>query len=287
MIKEFFLVFIHYLVDVFPYFLFASLLGAVIQVFVSGNVIKRHLFSKPYTPVFTALLGASVPVCSCSMIPVARTFDAMSPRSYAPVIAFLITAPVLSPVVVVLTFGMFGTEITLFRVVLSLMFAVIVAYATLFLFKKKAHLPLFQGSGQAQRSRWADMWSNFRSLFISTGKYVLLGLFIASLFKVLVPESLVAAFASSPLSYPLIRLFSIPVYVCSGEEVPIARSLSDLGFTPGQALTFMLASSGICVPTITALASFLPRSLIIFYSLAWFIFSTSAGFLTDAILNAG
>ncbi len=287
MVKEFFIVFVHYLVDVFPYFLLASLLGAFIQVFLARGIVKAHLFSKPYAPVVTAFFGASVPVCSCSMIPVARTFDSFSSKSYAPVIAFLMTAPVLSPVVVVLTFGMFGLEITLLRVLMSIAFALIVAYLTLYMFKKKATLPLMQGAGQGKRDKLTELWESFRSLFVTTGKYVLLGLLIASLLKALLPQDLVAGFSSSPFSYPIISLLAIPVYVCSGEEVPIARSLYELGFTQGQVLTFMLASSGICVPTITALFSFLPRALVIFYSLSWFVFSTLAGVFADLILGAG
>ncbi len=284
MLGELFKVFFHYVADILPYFFIASFLGAGLQVLMGRRLMKRSFMSKPYAPLITATLGASVPVCSCSMIPVARTLDSFSPRSYAPVMAFLVTAPVLSPVVVVLTFGMLGYELTVMRILLSLAFALVVAYLSSFIFVKRATLPLVQGASSARQSWLKEFTQNFLSLLTTTGKYVLLGLFIASLVKVLVPEGLIISFSSSPLSYPLISLLSIPVYVCSGEEVPIARSLQELGFTQGQVLTFMLASSGICVPTITALFSFLPKGLILMYVVGWFLFATLSGVFMDLLV---
>ena len=65
------------------------------------------------------------------------------------------------------------------------------------------------------------------------------------------------------------------------EEIPIAKSFVDLGFTQGQALTFMLASAGICIPTISATFKFFPRNLAIFYVLVWFIGSIIGGVIYD------
>ncbi len=284
MISDFLNTFIGYTLDVLPYFLLASFVGAFLQGFLGSKLLRRDLLSKPYAPLATATLGATIPVCSCSMIPLARSMDSFS-RSYAPVLAFLITAPVLSPVTLFLTFGMFGLDITLLRFMLSFLFALLISYVALLLFSKRAGLPLLQGASAEKKDRLAEFLKNLRALALSTGKYVLLGLAIASLLKVLLPQDLVLRFSSSILSYPLISLLSVPVYVCSGEEVPIARSLHDLGFSPGQALTFMLASSGICLPTITALLSFLPKKLVLFYSLSWFLFATGAGMVADFLLN--
>lgn len=284
MVLDFLQTFLKYTLDVLPYFLLASLVGAGLQSSLGPKLIKRGLLNSPLAPIATATLGATVPVCSCSMIPLARTMDSFS-RSYAPVVAFLVTAPVLSPVTLFLTFGMFGFQVTTLRLVSSFIFAVLLAYLTVLLFRKNAALPLLQGALGERKGRLQEFLENFRSLTLSTGRYVLLGLLIASLLKVIVPQDLMIELSGSPLSYPLISLVSVPVYVCSGEEVPIARSLHELGLKPGQSLTFMLASSGICVPTITALLSFLPKRLVFLYSVSWFLFATGVGLITDYLLN--
>ena len=284
MLSNFLVTFLDYTFDVLPYFLLASVVGAGLQSFLGPDLLKRELLNSPLAPLVTAILGALVPVCSCSMIPIARSIDGLS-RSHAPAIAFLATAPVLSPVTLLLTLGMFGTEITVLRFLSSFIFAVLLAYIVVFLFSKKAVLPLFQGAYADKKPGLRELLENFKTLTLSTGKYIFLGLFIASLIKVLVPQNVVLKFSESILSYPLISLASVPIYVCSGEEVPIAKSLHDLGLRSGQVLTFMLASSGICVPTIMALASFLPKRLVVFYSLAWFLFATGVGLITDYLLS--
>ena len=276
--------FFDYILDVLPYFLLASLVGAGLQSLFGSKLLRKDMLNSPLAPIATAVFGATIPVCSCSMIPLARSMDSFS-RSYAPVVAFLVTAPVLSPVTLFLTFGMFGFQITAFRFIFSFLFAVLLAYSVVLLFTKSATLPLLQGASGERKGKLSEFLKNFRSLTLSTGRYVLLGLLIASLLKVLVPQDLVLKFSGSFLSYPLTSLVSVPIYVCSGEEVPIAKSMYELGLKPGQSLTFMLASSGICIPTITALLSFLPKRLVLLYSVSWFLFATVAGLITDYLLS--
>ncbi len=280
MLFQFLNTFLGYLLELLPFFLVASAAGAGLQTYARG-IFSRATVSKPYSPFITAFAGAIIPVCSCSMIPLAKTIDSFSQKNYAPVLAFLITAPVLSPITILLTFGMFGLELTVTRVLFTLIFSFFLAYSSGFIFQKRVSLPLLQeGRGYGRRSV-NEFILNFKNLFINTGKYILLGLVIASLLKVLVPEGVMVKFSESELSYVLIALISVPIYVCSGEEVPIARSLHDLGLSEGKALTFMLASSGICVPTISALLSFLPKGLVAYYTLSWFLFSVSAGLMFD------
>jgi len=188
-----------------------------------------------------------------SMIPIARTIEGFSRRSYAPVISFLVTAPTLSPVVLFLTFGVFGWEIATLRILSVVLFALILSAVVHLLFAKRSSLLIVQGSSPG-----------------GTGTF---------------PERFGMLFASSPISYPLIGLVAVPLCVCSGEEVPIAKSFYDLGLRPGQALTFMLASTGVCIPTIAALWSFLPKGVVVLYTVSWLLFSASAGVLTDAVLN--
>ena len=276
--------FFDYILDVLPYFLLASLVGAGLQSLFGSKLLRKDMLNSPLAPIATAVFGATIPVCSCSMIPLARSMDSFS-RSYAPVVAFLVTAPVLSPVTLFLTFGMFGFQITAFRFIFSFLFAVLLAYSVVLLFSKSATLPFLQGASGERKGKLSEFLKNFRSLTLSTGRYVLLGLLIASLLKVLVPQDLVLKFSGSFLSYPLTSLVSVPIYVCSGEEVPIAKSMYELGLKPGQSLTFMLASSGICIPTITALLSFLPKRLVLLYSVSWFLFATVAGLITDYLLS--
>ncbi len=271
--------FLNYSLEILPYFFVATIFGAFIQSYLSFNFIRKFVNRRFLSPIITATFGASAPVCSCSMIPIAQTINSLS-KGYAPAISFLISAPILSPVIFFLMLGMFGWELTIFRFVFGFILAVVTAYLTDIFFKKPPSLPMFSSGGK-QPDKWQAFKNAFKEIFIGTGKYVLLGLLIASAVAVLVPSSLITKFSNFPFSYFFITVFSIPIYVCSGEEIPIAKSFVDLGFTQGQALTFMLASAGICIPTISATFKFFPKALSIFYIAVWFVGSIIGGVLFD------
>jgi hypothetical protein len=273
--------FFEYSIEIFPYFLIATIIGALIQSYISFKIVRKFVNHKILSPIATAVFGASVPVCSCSMIPIAQTINSLS-KSFAPAISFLISAPILSPVIFLLMLGMFGWKLTIFRFIFGLFLAVFSAYTVNIFFKKSPMLPMFSSSGENE-NRWQKFKSAFKEIFIGTGKFVLIGLLIASAVSVLIPDSLITKFSNFPFSYLLITSFSIPIYVCSGEEIPIAKSFLDLGLTEGQILTFMLASAGICIPTISATFKIFPKRLVVFYISIWFLGSIFSGLIYDTL----
>ncbi len=283
MVLIFLKTFLDYTLDVLPYFLIASLVGALVHTFWNLSFMTKEILNKPYSPLITAIVGAIVPVCSCSMIPLAKSINDLS-KSYAPVLTFLITAPVLSPVTVILTFGVLGVEITSIRIASVCMFALIMSLLAFSIGPKELNPLIVRESLSAGKNKINVFLRSFSEIFFSTGKYLVLGLLVAALLKVFIPENLVKDFSDSSLSYLVISLIAVPIYVCSGEEVPIARSLLDLGMTSGQAVTFMLASTGICIPTIMALTTFLPKRIVILYAVSWFVFAALVGFVSDRLI---
>ncbi|MCS7277416.1 MAG: permease [Aquificaceae bacterium] len=278
--RSFFNAFYGYLVDILPYFLLAVLVTSILQGFTKLKWLRFFLKRERTAPIYTSLLGGLLPLCSCSMLPVANLINSMS-KSYAPVLSFLVVAPVVSPVMLLLTYGYFGLPMTLFRLLGTFLFALIFAYTVSPYFKKPKVIPLLMGSSGGSGH---GFFLYLKENLLGIGKYLLLGIVIASVIKTLLPPNLIASVAGSFLSYPFLSVVSVPVYVCSGEEVPIARALRDVGFTGGNALTFMLGGTGICLPTIVATMKFLPKGLVIAYVIFWLFFSTLMGFIYDAII---
>nr|WP_097000497.1 permease [Persephonella hydrogeniphila] len=215
-IGRFFDKFIDYSLDVLPYFFLASVIGALIQSYMNFSFIKRFINRRFLSPVITAVFGSSVPVCSCSMIPVAQTINSFS-RSYAPALSFLIAAPVLSPVVLFIMVGMFGWELTLFRFGVVLIIALSVSYLVDIFFKKPPSLPLFSSTG-GEKSRLDIFRESFKDIFINTGKYVLIGLVIAAIVSALVPSDYVASFSNFPLLFINICIFYTGLCLFRGRD---------------------------------------------------------------------
>ncbi|WPM32499.1 permease [Hydrogenobacter sp. T-2] len=281
LLEKFFLSLYDYTLDILPFFLIAVLITSILQGFTKLSWLKVFLKNKRTAPIYTGFLGGLLPLCSCSMLPVANLINSMS-RSYAPVLSFLIVAPVVSPVTLILTYGYFGLPMTALRLFGTLGFALFFAYMAELFFKKPSSLPL--SFGGASQSGWKSFGTHFKDNLFGIGKYLLLGIVIASLIKTLIPPELIRPIAGSFLSYPLVSFTSIPIYVCSGEEVPIAKALRDIGFSSGVSLTFMLGGTGICMPTIIATLKFLPKGLVVAYVIFWVIFSIIMGVVYDIFL---
>jgi uncharacterized membrane protein YraQ (UPF0718 family) len=275
---EFFKNFYSYLVEIVPFFVLAMFVSAFLKAMVKPSLFLRFLSKRRSAPIFTALLGAVAPMCSCSMLPFANFINSYS-KGYGPVLAFLITAPTLSPVILLLTYGLFGFDVSIYRFLGSLTYALLVAYAVGYIFKKPPTLQIKSKEDSSKRSAFLE---GLREQ-LPVVKYLLIGIAIASLIKTFTPTWLTASLSKTPLAYPLISLVAVPIYVCSGEDVVLGRAMVDVGFTTGQAITFMLGSTGVCLPTIFALFSFLPKKVVFAYSAGWLIFSILTGLAYDTL----
>ena len=275
---EFFKNFYSYLVEIVPFFVLAMFVSAFLKAMVKPSLFLKFLSKRRSAPIFTALLGAVSPMCSCSMLPFANFINSYS-KGYGPVLAFLITAPTLSPVILLLTYGLFGLDVSIYRLVGSLAYALLVAYSVGYFLKKPPTLQMKIRDSSSKRSAFLE---GLREQ-LPVVKYLLIGIAIASLIKTFTPTWLTASLSKTPLAYPLISLVAVPIYVCSGEDVVLGRAMVDVGFTTGQAMTFMLGSSGVCLPTIFALFSFLPKKVVFAYSAGWFMFSILTGLVYDTL----
>lgn len=263
------------------YFLLAVLVTSFLKVYLSPSYFKKVLGFQKLSPLLTGLLAGLLPVCSCSVIPLAYFINSLS-RSYASVLSFLIIGPVISPVSIFLTFGLLGPKFALFRLFITFAFSIVIAYLSLLLFKKST--PQFTVEVPQGREKSLKLViSETKKETIDIGKYLIIGLVVASLLVTFLTPDSFKSIAGHPWSYLLVALISVPIYVCSGEEVPIARALIDIGLTPGQAMIFMLAGSGVCLPTISAVLRFLPLKVVLYYVVSWFVLALISGFLFDGL----
>jgi Predicted permeases len=127
------------------------------------------------------------------MLPFANFINSYS-KGYGPVLAFLITAPTLSPVILLLTYGLFGLDVSIYRLVGSLAYALLVAYAVEYFFKKPLTLQMKIRDSSSKRSAF---WEGLREQ-LPVVKYLLIGIAIASLIKPLFLHLLLLAFPKHP-----------------------------------------------------------------------------------------
>ncbi len=112
--------------------------------------------------------------------------------------------------------------------------------------EKEAHCHCHHAEAKEGMTFWQKMGVALRYAFVDMvediGKWLVVGLVIAALITVLVPDSFFAAFKDNTwLSMLLVLAISIPMYICATGSIPIAVALMLKGLTPGSALVLLMA----------------------------------------------
>ena len=96
--------------------------------------------------------------------------------------------------------------------------------------------------------------------------YLLLGIIIAALISALIPDNYFESIQGNLfITYVLILIVSIPLYICATSSVPIAAVLILKGLSPGAALVFLMAGPATNAATITVIYKTLGiRSLLVY-----------------------
>lgn len=283
--------FISLTITVIPYFILGTTFGALMEVYVKPELAFKYLNKGSASVVNASILGAILPGCSCATVPMAEGLKEKG-ASLGTVASFIMVSPLLSPQTVLLTYAMLGLKFTIARIIFSLSGAIILGL--LFNYFEKKKIKGFVSLGKTKSNdicascppgcEEIEKLSFGRSFFRITkdlGKYFILGMFIASLLMVLIPEETIPKYigSSGVFAYLVAVLVGIPVYICEGEEIPLTRALLKLGLGKGPAFSFLLGSVGTCIPTMLMSQKIIGKRPVVFYIIYWFVFAVISGLL--------
>ena len=116
--------------------------------------------------------------------------------------------------------------------------------------------------------------------------YFFLGLVLAGLITVLVPDRFFTAYLGEGLSSMLVMLAAgIPLYVCATASTPIAAALIIKGVSPGAALVFLLVGPATNMATLTVLAGTLGKRSTALYLASIAVCAVLFGLAVDEIYS--
>ncbi|MBL7969019.1 MAG: permease [Prolixibacteraceae bacterium] len=223
--------------------------------------------------VMAACLGIVTPFCSCSAIPLFLGFV----ESGIPIgvtFSFLIAAPMINEVAIILLFGMFGWKVAAIYVVTGLIIAILAGWTIGLLKLEKWVEPwVYQvkmGNNDAENNPFTfsrRISLGFDSVKEIVGKvwiYVALGILVGAGAHGYVPEDFMVALMgkSAWYSIPLSILIGIPLYSNAAGIVPIVSVLIEKGASLGTALAFMMSVIGLSLPELIILRKVLKIQLI-------------------------
>lgn len=279
-----------------------SFLVGTVQSFLQPEHVRHWLAGKRQFSgnILAALVGIVTPFCSCSAVPLFIGFlTAGIPLGVT--FSYLISAPMVNEVAVVLLWGLFGFKVTLFYIGFGVILAIVAGYiigqlklerwVESFVWqlpKADESIPLEDNldSHLTWQQRFNQGWFQSSQIISSVWIYVVIGIAIGAAIHGYAPTSLISqvAGANNPLAVPIAVILGVPLYANIAGVMPISEALVNKGIPLGTVLAFTMAVTALSLPEIVILRKVLrPQLLAVFITLMT-VGIISIGYLFNQLL---
>jgi hypothetical protein len=237
--------------------------------------------------VMAASLGIVTPFCSCSAVPLFIGFvEAGIPLGVT--LSFLIAAPMINEIALVLLYGLFGWEVAALYLVTGLAIAIVAGWVIGRLKMERYIqdwvLQVRMGESAAgERLDWPGRvtyaWAAVKEIVGKVWRWVVLGIAVGAVIHGYVPEDFLAGIMGEDAwwSVPLAVLVGIPMYSNAAGIIPVVEALLEKGAALGTVLAFMMA----------VIALSLPETIILKRVLKWPLIAVFLGVVGAGILFVG
>jgi uncharacterized protein len=252
----------------------------IIRTFFTPERTRRILAGKRETVgnVLASLLGVVTPFCSCSAVPLFIGFVTTG-VPLGVTLSFLIAAPMINEIALVLLFGLFGWKVALLYLGTGLLIAIVSGWVL----------------GRLRLERWVEDWvyqitpgardasgesaltwservgqgrAAAKDIVGRVWPYVLAGIAVGAMIHGYVPENFMASIMGKGVwwSVPLAVLLGIPMYSNAAGIIPVVQALLGKGAALGTVLAFMMAVIGLSLPEMIILRKVLRVPLILTFA---------------------
>ncbi|RMD89962.1 MAG: permease [Alphaproteobacteria bacterium] len=243
--------------------------------------------------VLAAMLGIVTPFCSCSAVPLFIGFvSAGVPLGVT--FSFLIAAPMVNEVALVLLFGLVGWKVAALYLAFGLGIAIFAGFIIGKLrlegwlqdwvrdIHSGAAAPVCAGKGRLSMvDRYRLGLESLREILAKVWLWIIAGIAVGAFIHGYVPEDLMARImgADAWWSVPAAVVIGIPMYSSAAGFIPIVEALLGKGAALGTVLAFMMSVIALSLPEMIILRQVLTLRL-----LAVFVGVVGAGILAVGFL---
>ncbi|MCK5917269.1 MAG: SO_0444 family Cu/Zn efflux transporter [Cocleimonas sp.] len=318
MFKELFLEFLYnfwaLLNSIAVFILIGVLIAGVFKLLLPDAFVKKHLGQHNFmSNIKAAVLGIPLPLCSCSVIPFISALR-KSGASKSATQTFLIATPITGADSIMATYGVFGWVFTLYRIISSVVIALVAGLLTLLFVpddnaKKPVDTPKYTPIDPNKKPNLAypvgkplnikvikaeDKLSivqkilsyAFDDIYKDIAKSLMIGIIIGALIVTFMPANLSDYISSNAfINYALVLLISMPLYVCATASIPLGLSLLAAGFSPGAAFIFLTAGPATNTITMSVVLKTLGKTSLIIYLSSVLIGSLFFGYFFDSFFS--
>lgn len=238
--------------------------------------------------ILASLLGVVTPFCSCSAIPLFLGF-VESGVPLGVTFSFLIAAPMINEVAVILLYGLFGWKVMLMYILTGLLIAIFAGYVigklklehwvADWVYQTRFGKNTQQEEKLAFKDRIRFGYTAVKDIVGKVWIYIVIGVGIGAGMHGFVPENFMVSIMDKShwYSVPLSVLVGVPLYSNAAGIIPIVSVLIEKGVPLGTALAFMMSTIGLSLPEIIILKKVLK----------WPLIATFIGIVATGILMVG
>jgi uncharacterized membrane protein YraQ (UPF0718 family) len=285
-LHKFIEIFLYLFFQIWPVLAVAIVLGSLIAAFLPRKTFLdicegRHWIKAVF---LASLAGVISPLGSYAVIPIFTALITSRAIPLAPLMAFLISSPLISPGDFLTTWGLLGSEFALARLISTLLIGN--AFGALIHFLDRKGFLEYPGGHEENTktadtmvvtastlspSRWGAIGYYLWKTSKYTAKYFFLSLVLAGLTNTFIPQDwIVRALGGSDYSILLAAAMGLPLYMCGGGAVTLIWQLMQMGMDQGAALAFFIAGPATRIaPLITVWVLVKQRLLFLYFAMSF------------------
>lgn len=278
--------------QMWPYFLLTIPLAVAAQLSGASRYITQALQKRPLMAILLAtLVGAFSPFCSCGVVPLIASL-LLGGIPLPPVMAFWIASPSMDPELIPLSIAVIGLELTLWRVIATLLISLLAGYLTLIAVRTtwlgKDFLKMQQSCcattccpAVSRKSFRHRLWRETRTASLMTLKFMLLAFVIQAGVEVLIPANWISISLGADNTWSVFwaALIGIPAYTSNITALPLVGALLEQGIHRGAALSFLVAGPVTTLPAMVAVWGLVKPRVFAIYLLVSLLGALAAGLL--------
>jgi uncharacterized protein len=250
----------------------------IIRSYFSPEKTRKALEGKPLFlgNIMASTLGIVTPFCSCSAIPLFIGF-VESGIPLGVTFSFLIAAPMINEVALVLLFGLFGWKTALLYASTGLLIAIaagwvigklkVERFVESWVYEIKAAELAIEERKTPFSERIQTGYRAVADIVSKVWIYIAIGIAVGAGVHGYVPENFMASLMgkSAWWSVPLAVLIGVPLYSNAAGMIPIVQALLEKGASLGTSLAFMMAVIGLSFPEMIILKKVIKLPLILIF----------------------
>jgi len=284
-LQNFFISLLKVVGEMSPYLLLGFFIAGLLHVFVPRKFFANYLSRKNKLSVlWAALLGVPLPLCSCGVIPTAIGLK-NEKASKGAIASFLIATPQTGIDSILATFSLMGLGFAIIRPVAALITGVFGGLLVNRLVREDGMTENISSSCRVEQGNklWRVLKYAYYDMIRNIGLRLLIGLIVAALIQVAVPDEFFLSFGSQPLLQMLIILvIAVPMYICSTGSIPVAAALMMKGLSPGAALVMLMAGPAVNLASILVVHKSMGRRFTSIYLMTIVGFAVLFGLILNA-----